>query len=252
MPEIASFQLPDSSLANIVLILEGSFSLNPALKIVLQTSPGICICFIAFSQKVTCPGMIADCSVLVVKFLFLQRFIIWDGRWQSSVKKSQRSQLWTIISEDISKYKRFHAFWYSVMIDVILRQGKQLITMNFIHLIGALPILGGGCVWKRLPGWFWTNLYMIIFLKEMRPKKGQIKNYIFERKIHSFQILFQWHLLVLRRKVSPEEEAPSVWKIKRVCLEKIFLLGTVSASFGVAIVFSLLSWTALIALEAKR
>ena len=71
----------------------------------------------------------------------------------------------------------------------------------------------------------------------MRPKKGQIKNYIFERKIHSFQILFQWHLLVLRRKVSPEEETPSVWKIKSVCLEKIFLLGLFFASFGVAIVF---------------
>ena len=60
--------------------------------------------------------------------------------------------------------------------------------------------------------------------------KGQIKNYIFERKIHSFQILFQWHLLVLRRKASPEEEAPSVWKIKSACLEKI--------SFGIAIVFT--------------
>ena len=82
--------------------------------------------------------------------------------------------------------------------------------------------------------------------------KGQIKNYIFERKIHSFQILFQWHLLVLRRKASPEEEAPSVWKIKSVCLEKIFPLGTVFASFGVAIVFLLLSWTAHIALEAQR
>ena len=105
---------------------------------------------------------------------------------------------------------------------------------------------------KTFAGWFWANLYMIIFLKDMRPKMGQIKNYIFERKVHSFQTLFQWHLLVLRRKASPEEEAPSVWKIKSVCLEKIFPLGTVFASFGVAIFFSLLSWTAHIALEAKR
>ena len=68
--------------------------------------------------------------------------------------------------------------------------------------------------------------------------KGQIKNYIFERKIHSFQILFQWHLLVLRRKVSPEDEAPSVWKIESFCLENIFLLRTVFDSFGVAIFFT--------------
>ena len=63
------------------------------------------------------------------------------------------------------------------------------------------------------------------------------KLYIFERKVHSFQTLFQWHLLVLRRKASPQEESPSVWKIKSVCLEKIFLLGTVFASFGISIAF---------------
>ena len=119
--------------------------------------------------------------------------------------------------------------------------------MNFIHFIWALPILGGGGVYENV---CWMVLG--IFLKDMRPKMGQIKNYIFERKVHSFQTLFQWHLLVLRRKASPEEEAPSVWKIKSVCLEKIFPLGTVFASFGVAIFFSLLSWTAHIALEAKR
>ena len=126
---------------------------------------------------------------------------------------------------------------------MILRQGKQIITMNFIPFIGALPILGGGGVRKRLPGWFWTNLFMIIFLKEMRPKKGQIKDYIFERKVHSFQILFQRHLLVLRRKVSPEEEAPSVWKIKSVCLEKFFL-EQFSLHLELPLFFSLLSWTA--------
>ena len=103
----------------------------------------------------------------------------------------------------------------------------------------------------------WMVLCKLVYdhfpkVKDMRPKMGQIKNYIFERKVHSFQTLFQWHLLVLRRKASPEEEAPSVWKIKSVCLEKIFPLGTVFASFGVAIVFLLLSWTAHIALEAQR
>ena len=128
--------------------------------------------------------MIADCSVLVVKFLFLQGFIIWDSRWQSCVNTvAKKSALDNNFGRHQQIWKVSHIL-LTVIIDVILSQGKQL-NYNYEFHPFCLEIAhfgGRGGVWKRLPGWFWANLYMIIFLKDMRPKMGQIKNYIFLRE----------------------------------------------------------------------
>ena len=67
------------------------------------------------------------------------------------------------------------------MIDVILRQGKQLITMNFIHFIRALPILGGGVCVKTF-AWMVLGKLVYNFPKGDATKKMAKSKTIFLRE----------------------------------------------------------------------